>query len=199
MELRDFLHLFYRERLLYGVIIFTFLLLGWGWSSLQPVEYEAKLLLTVGRTEGVTSSDYSYDSFYRLQADERFADTLVKLLETSRVTEDIFSQAEVSPSRGEGYFVGRRLSSQAVEVSYRGTSTEVLTKLGMSVPQVLSRYTDELNREAVPNENWFRVVAATPVIEDGRIEQRIIFVVTLFLGLFVGFWVIVFRHYLRKP
>ena len=198
MELRDFLNIFYKARLLYLGIIGAFLLLGALFLAYQPKEYQSSLLITIGRTEGVTASEYSYDGFYRLQADERFADTLVKLLGTSRVAEDIFADAKLPGSGKDKYFSAKRLSSQVVEVTYRSTDKQVLTSLGESIPRVLTRYTDELNREAIPNENWFRIVAALPVIEGARVAASIVLGVALFFGVFVGFGVILFRYYLGK-
>lgn len=59
---------------------------------LQPVRYTTVLSLHVGRVHNETQAEeYHYDDFYRLQADERFADTLVRWLASPSIVADIYS------------------------------------------------------------------------------------------------------------
>ncbi len=198
MELRDLIKLFVRERLTYGLIIGLFLVAGFVFINYEPQRYQAKLLLTIGRTEGQPTAEYSYDSFYRLQADERFADTLVQLLGTARVTEDIFQAADRTSTQKEKYFTARRLSSQVVEVSFESGDKNELSVLGKSLSEVLARYTNEFNAKETVAENWFQVTVASPVIEDARTDARLVIALAFFAGIFVGFWLILFKHYLRE-
>jgi uncharacterized protein involved in exopolysaccharide biosynthesis len=199
MELRDILQIFYKERATYIAVVVLCLLGGLLFSSYEPARYQASLLLTVGRTESAPVTEYSYDSFYRLQADERFADTLVRLLGTSRVTEDIMEDAGVSQSQSAGYFTARRLSSQVVEVTYQAKDPRALPVIGASLTKILATYTEALNAEATKKENWFRVIAAEPVVSDARIDKALVFALALFTGLFLGFWLVLIRHYLYGP
>jgi len=196
MELRDILKLFYQQRNLYIAVIGFCLLLGFLFTLYEPERYQANLLITIGRTESAPTIEYSYDSFYRLQADERFADTLVRLLSTSRVTEDIFADAQIAPSAEAGYFTARRLSSQVVEVTFESKDPKTLPVIGVSLDKVLTAYTDNLNTQEVKKENWFRVITADPVISDARAGKMLVFVLALFTGLFLGFWLVLIRHYL---
>lgn len=77
------------------LLLLDFLFLGLLWVTFEPKRYESNILITIGRTQSKTVApvDYQYDNFYRLQADERFGDTLVRLLSTPQVTSDIFAEA----------------------------------------------------------------------------------------------------------
>ncbi len=196
MELRDICKLFAKERTTYTLVIGFFLLLGFLFTTYEPERYQASVLITIGRTESAPTTEYSYDSFYRLQADERFADTLVRLLGTARVTEDIMEDAELSQGGSAGYFTARRLSSQLVEVTFESTDPKALPVIGASLTKVLTSYTEDLNAKAGNKENWFRVIAAEPVINDARADRMLVLALSLFAGLFFGFWLVLIRFYL---
>jgi uncharacterized protein involved in exopolysaccharide biosynthesis len=195
MELRDFLKIFYQERYLYLLVVALAFLGALWFVTYERQTYKANLLLTIGRTEAAATTEYSYDNFYRLQADERFGDTIVRLLSTPRVTEDIFREVEL-PVEQVGYFTARRLSSQIVEVTFESENKDNLPALSQGVGTVLTRYTDDLNAEAIQKENWFKIIASEPVISDARTSKSLVFALALFAGVFIGFWLILLRYYL---
>jgi hypothetical protein len=201
MELRELWNLFCKEKNLYVFILGTFLLLGVLWINLEPKRFESNTLITIGRTEskGISpTSDYQYDNFYRLQADERFGDTLVRLLATPQVTQDIFREAGVENGASQGgYFKGRKLSAQIVEVTFIDTDQTRLEVLAKTIPMVLDHYTSELDTKEGSQGNWFRVVASQPVISDARIDSKQVLGIALFLGIFMGFWIILAKHYIQ--
>lgn len=198
MELKDLINLLRREGALYGAIILSFVVLGLIWHATQPVVFQANLLLNVGRSAGAVTEEYSYDSFYRLQADERFSDTVVRWLASPRVGEDIFTEAQISaPGSVAGYFSGRRLSSQVIEVTYEGRDQEVLNRLATASVAVLNRYSESLNPEK-QEDTWFRVIGSEPVLGDARVPQLQVFLIALFAGVFVGFWTVLIKFYLHQ-
>ncbi len=201
MELRELWNLFCKEKNLFLLVVGFFLVIAVLWISFEPKRFESNTLITIGRTEGKSApvaTDYQYDNFYRLQADERFGDTLVKLLATPQVTKDIFAEAGMAGSVPNGeYFVGRKLSSQIVEVTFTDKDQAKLGVLAKSVPLVLNRYTSELNTNDINQNNWFRVIASEPVVSDARISPKQVLAVALFLGIFFGFWIVLIKHYLQ--
>ena len=201
MELRELWNLFRKEKNLYALILGVFLLLGVLWINLEPERFESNILITIGRTENKNVSiatDYQYDNFYRLQADERFGDTLVRLLATPQVTQTIFEEAGLKNEAPEGaYFTGRKLSAQIVEVTFVDRDQTKLMALAKSVPTALNRYTSELDTKEGSQGNWFRVIASEPVVSDARVDSKQVLVIMLFLGIFVGFFVILAKHYIQ--
>ena len=201
MELRELWNLFRKEKNLYALILGVFLLLGVLWINLEPERFESNILITIGRTENKNVSiatDYQYDNFYRLQADERFGDTLVRLLATPQVTQTIFVFFCLKNEAPEGaYFTGRKLSAQIVEVTFVDRDQTKLMALAKSVPTALNRYTSELDTKEGSQGNWFRVIASEPAVSDARVDSKQVLVIMLFLGIFVGFFVILAKHYIQ--
>lgn len=203
MELKELIAVFRKGRLFFAAVLLFSLAAAFFWQRSQPTSEQAILLLNIGRS-GMeqNNSYYTYDSFYRLQADERFADTVVRWLSSPRVVSDIYTEARLSPEQLgikdlKKVFAAARLSSQMIEVSYTGTNEKNLKQLADATVTVLGRYTKELNQEK--NEtDWFVVIGSDPVIRDARVTLTLALAVGLAVGLFVGFWSVLFRHYLSK-
>ncbi len=199
MELREIVEIFRKQRNFYLGIVLLFVFTAWLWQLDQGVNYQATLLLNIGRAGVSETTDYTYDSFYRLQADERFADTVVRWLTTPRVVEDIYYESRLNPTGLDAKALGAvfsagRLSSQMITVKYGGADPKVLEELARSAVTVLNRYTDTLNTEA-REKSWFVVIGSDPVIRERHISLELALGVGLVLGLFVGFWLVLIRHY----
>lgn len=202
MELKELLAIFRKHRNLFLGIVLLGMFVAWVWQKEQPVSYQATLLINIGRAGVSETTDYTYDSFYRLQADERFADTVVRWLSTPRVVEDIYGEAHLNSDgmdvKGLGsIFSAGRLSSQIISVKYGGENKKALEELATSAVTVLNRYTDTLNTEA-REKSWFVVIGSEPVIRDARVDVQKALMLGLVLGIFFGFWTVLFRHYFSR-
>lgn len=202
MELRDVVKLYWEERRLFvlGIVIVIFGTLVWQVN--QPVMYRASLLLNIGRSGAQATSDYTYDNFYRLQADERFADTVVRWLQSPRVVSDILATAGIRPVTASerdlrSLMSAKRLSSQVIEVSFVQESVPILEKESAAIVQVINVYAAGLNQSqsSVP-EGWFVVVGSQPVILDARVSTNTALLFGLAAGVFGAFWLVALRHYL---
>lgn len=201
MEFKELIAVFQKQRTFFFGVVILFLASAFLWQSNQRPVYEATLLLNIGRGGVQNTTEYTYDSFYRLQADERFADTVVRWLTTPRVVEDIYTDANLREKITSGgnlkrVFNAGRLSSQVIEVSYTGENEKSLAQLTASVTKVLNRYTESLNKEN-KETSWFVVIGSDPVIRDARIGLNLALFVGLIVGLFVAFWAVLLRHYLQ--
>jgi hypothetical protein len=122
MELREFVNIFVdRKKLFFGVFL-GFILVGLAMYRFQPGRYEAALLLNVSRTGYEKTDAYRYDQFYRLQADERFADTVVRWMAAPSVREEMISLG--APEPVVVTLSAKRLSSQMIDVRYSASSSE---------------------------------------------------------------------------
>lgn len=201
MELRDYANIFKRQARVFSTIVFLSVLAAIIWQKSQGQEYQATLLLNIGRTGVQNTQEYTYDSFYRLQADERFADTVVRWLGSPRVVEDIYTVANIDLEKKDirdlkSVFGAKRLSSQMIEVTYADAGDKTLKKISEAVIVTLNRYTDSLNKEN--NEtNWFIVIGSDPVVRDARIPFPLTLVMGLLLGVFVGLWAVLVKHYFQ--
>lgn len=202
MELSDIIQIFKKERTLYIGITLLFVFTAWLWQRDQETTYQATLLLNIGRAGVSETTDYTYDSFYRLQADERFADTVVRWLASPRVVEDIYREARLNPESLDAKALGSvfsagRLSSQMITVKYSGDNKKTLEQLSVAAVTVLNRYTDTLNTEE-RERSWFVVIGSDPVVREAQVSLNLALAVGLALGLFFGFWTVLLRHYLAK-
>ena len=151
MELREFIGIFVKDRKVFFGIIFAAALLGALVFRFQPERYETALTLNVARTEADTASDYKYDQFYRLQADERFADTVVRWLAAPSVRADIASGANTSP-RVVSSISAKRLSSQMIDVRY---SADRVADFGKTADAITSSISS-----GAPSRNTFWSLAS---------------------------------------
>ena len=202
MELKELVAVFQEKAIFFLTIIFVFLVATIFWQKNQSEIFQATLLINIGRTAVSQAPDYTYDSFYRLQADERFADTVVRWLATPRVVEDIYKEAHLDPTylglKGlSNVFSAGRLSSQMISVKYGSENRKIIEQLATATVTVLNRYTDTLNTEE-KDKNWFVVIGSEPVIRDSRVGLKQALAVGLVLGLFIGFWLVLLRHYLSN-
>lgn len=202
MELKEYIDIFRKHAKTFWVTALIVVAVVVVWQQNQPVRYQATLLLNIGRDRTQDTTDYTYDGFYRLQADERFADTVVRWFGAPRVVEDIYSatglDAQNLGTRDlENLFGAKRLSSQVIEVTYAYADVKTLGKIAGSVVTVSNRYADSLNRENDVS-SWFVIIGGDPVIRDARIPFPPAFAIGVVLGLFIGFWVTLMRHYFSR-
>lgn len=202
MELKKFFEIFRKQTGFFWSVVLIVVALAILWQVTQPEKYQASLLLNIGRSGTQTTTDYTYDSFYRLQADERFADTVVRWLGDPRVVTLIFEEAGVNAETHSlrelrGAFGAGRLSSQMIEVHYGAGTPELARDIADSVTQVLNRFANRLNREA-QEESWFLILGEEPVVRDGRTSLDFALALGMIAGLFLAFWAVLIRNYLSN-
>lgn len=198
MDIREYWEVLQKDARFFGTVVLGLWVLSLIWLLAQPVKYQGTLLLNVGRTASEQPAEYSYDSFYRLQADERFADTLVRWLANPRLVSDILESAgtsadHYSESALSGHFQAKRLSSQVVEVRFTASTREALSRYSEALVVTTQKYTESLNAS---QQNWFRVVGSDPVIRDARITAWPFLALSLAVSIFIAFWAVLVKHFL---
>lgn len=199
MEFKTYLRIFKTQAHVFWAILLISVVGAVVWQVTQGARYEATLLLNIGRGSFPITEQYTYDSFYRLQADERFADTVVRWLESPRIVADIYQRAGLPDTRpgwraSTQTFAAKRLSSQVIEVVYADSEAKNLSKLAAAALVVLNVSAENLNEEQT-TLGWFRIIGSEPVIRDGRTPLSVALAVGVVLGLFLGFWGALGRHY----
>lgn len=196
MELKELVKIFWKYRMTFVLVTLLTVAVAFAWSLLLPKNYAASLMLNVTRTAAQQTSEYTYDDFYRLQADERYADTIVRWLGDPRVIADIYSSAKVSlhPSESLG---AKRLSSQMISVTFVSPTVEAAKKTASSIVDVLNKQTEELNKRQ-KQENWFYILGSEPVITVAGWPWPKILFASLLVGMFLAFWIVLGRHYFEN-
>lgn len=202
MELKEYLAIIKNNLAVFLVAIILIIVGSFSYFIFRPVFYDASLVLNITRSGTQETTDYKYDNFYRLQADEKFAETVVQWLKTPRVVADILSAANVdarnfNSKKLSGIFDAENLSAQIVLVSYGGKNPEEAKKISESVVSIISKNTELLNRDQKDN-NWFEIVAQAPVISKRDFSAPIVLGGSFLVGMFIAFWVVMIRHYLKK-
>ncbi len=201
MELKEYLAIIKADFKLFGSIIAIIILASFGYFYLKPISYEASLILNITRNGAQKSDQYKFDDFYRLQADEKFAETLVQWIKSPRLALDIWTASGNNPKnlslkQLSKLFKVEKLSSQIVSVKFSTANPETAKKLADSVVEIISQETATLNKNQ-QEENWFQVVALNPVILISRVNPLLLFLASLVMGIFLGFWIVLVRHYLK--
>lgn len=195
MELREFVNIFVDRKKLFVGVLLGFMLLGLAAYRFQPERYEAAFLLGVSRTGYEETDDYRYDQFYRLQADERFADTVVRWMAAPSVRAEMISLG--APESVVATLSAKRLSSQMIDVRYSVPNGKEFGKAKEAIVSALNKETEKLNAET-KDPNWFTVVAGDPVVSDARVSLRIAFGGGAAAGLFFAFWTVLLVRYWKK-
>ncbi len=202
MEFREYLAIFRKHIKLFLAVIAIFFLAGLAWQFLRPLSYISSLTLNITREGSQPTSDYKYDDFYRLQADERFSDTVVRWLESPRVAVDIYNDAKIVASglnqrTLSQVFKAQRFSSQEIEVTYVASDSQTARTLAQSIVKVLNDKTQELNK-LQKEENWFMVMGSDPVVSENKLNTNLVILASLVLGAFLGIWAVLIRHYFSR-
>lgn len=195
MELREFIAIFIDQKKLFFGVFIGCIVVGLAAFRFQPERYEAALLLNVSRTGYEITNAYRYDQFYRLQADERFADTVVRWVTAPSVRAEMISLG--APRRVIVSLTAKRLSSQMIDVRYFAPSIEECGNAKNAIVSALNKEAEKLNTEA-GDPNWFTIIADEPVVSDARMPLRIALGGGMVAGLFLAFWAVLLARYFKR-
>lgn len=186
MELRDLVAVFRRYGVTFFCVCALALAVGALFFVMQRQDYKTTVQMNVTRESYVPSGSYEYDHFYRLQADERFADTVVQWIISPSLRTRVFTDG--TPLKA------RRLSSQVVEVTYRTRTRDDAAAVAQRVTTLVNAEAQKLN-EKQASPHWFMVVADAPVTVPGAYGAWRVFAASLFAGVLIGFWTVLLQHY----
>lgn len=202
MELKELLLIFRRDFRFFANLTVGIFALGMLVILVWPLSYRTALSVNITRAGKQLTTDYKYDNFYRLQADERFADTVVRWLKSPRVSADILNESGVSTigltqRQLSGFFKAERLSSQLIEIEFSTRETASAQKISGAVEKILNAQTEKLDVDQ-NEESWFKIVKDEPIIRLAKPDWLRLAVGLAMLAFFVGFWTTLGRHYLSK-
>jgi len=187
------------------VVIYTILLAivaVYAWSVKKSETYSTAFLLNISRTEVQSTAEYKYDQFYRLKADEKFAETIVSWLKSPGVAKDIFEKAgsvadQKTMRQLSKSFRAEKASSEIISVNFEARSEEEAKKIANAVSFVVSEKTKSMNSEA-RDPNWFAVEMSNLIIKKNTQDLRINLITAALLGFFVGTFLAFGKHYINE-
>ncbi|MFA6194019.1 MAG: hypothetical protein WC726_04120 [Parcubacteria group bacterium] len=202
MELGEYYRIFKSN---IPVVIYTAIIAvvaAYAWSVRQSQTYSASLLLNVSRTETQSTADYRYDQFYRLQADDKFSETIVSWLKSPGTAKNIFDKAGVSSDQKtmrnlSKSFQAEKLSSNLVSVRYSTETNEESGKIAPAIASVVSEKTKALNTD-VRDPNWFQISTSDLIILKNTQDLRINLGIAALVGFFLGTLLAFGKHYISE-
>ncbi|HLN19095.1 MAG TPA: hypothetical protein VK255_02920 [Patescibacteria group bacterium] len=201
MELKEFFRITQKHKNYFITILVIIILAVFGFFYLRPDFSTCSLTLNIGRIGTQNTDQFKYDDFYHLQADEKFAETLVQWLRDPRVVSDIYYQSGIdtrnfSLKQLQRSLSPEKLSSQVVTVNFSSHDNKSGEKISQSIVNVISKNTESLN-QSQNEQTWFKIVDQKPVIVKYSPDFKLVFLGSLFAGLFIGFWAVMLKHYLE--
>lgn len=201
MEFKQYLDIFKKHSKLFLLTVVVFILAGVLFQLFRPLGYNAQLTLNITRIGSQQTSDYRYDDFYRLQADEKFADTVVRWLASPKVAEKILNDSGVATSGLSHWtlvrmFKAERFSSQVVSLSYSAKTQATAQNLAGSVLKIINQEAEELNK-IQKEESWFTVISDEPIIRENKWPWEVVILLSFLVGMLAGLWTVLIKHYLE--
>lgn len=201
MELKEYFKIIKNnQRLFFGVVILTLFSVGI-YFYLQPIYYNASLTLNITRVGTQKTADYRFDNFYRLQADEKICETIVQWLKSPSIVYEIYSQSgndisDLNLKKISKIISVEKRSSQVVAVNYVSPNKEMAQKIAENIIGTISKNIEKLNEEQ-KEDNWFRIIGEKPLIVRNSLSYLFIFLASLLFGIFLAFWIVMIKHYLK--
>lgn len=199
-ELKEYINILKIHGTTFVLVVVLAIIAGIAYFSLRPVIYDISLTLNITRSGTQETADYKYDDFYRLQADEKFAETVVEWLKSPRTVSDIYSSSNINPKQFslrklEKSLRPEKLSSQVVSVKFSADTPEKAKMIADSIGKIIATNIESLNQDQ-KEKNWFEITAQTPVIAQNILNFWVVVLAALFAGIFLGFWAVLIIHYL---
>jgi len=201
MELKQYFQIIKKNfNLFIWILGMTFFLI-FGYFYFCPLSYNASLTIDISRLGTQETSDYRFDDFYRLQADEKFAETIVEWLKSPQIISDIYSQSGINLEKKSlkkiaGIFEAEKRSSQVVFVEFSASSEKDAQEISKNLIKIISQETEKLNVKQ-KNKDWFFVLGNEPVIRKNTPDYLKVIGGTIFAGFFLSFWGVLLKHYLE--
>jgi len=201
MELKEYLNILKTHIKAFILVVILVVIAGIAYLIFRPVSFDTSLTLNITRSGIQDTADYKYDDFYRLQADEKFTETVVEWLKSPRTVADIYFNADIdanqlSLGKLEKSLRSEKLSSQIVSVKFSADTPEKAKKISSSISQVIAKNIESLNANQ-QEKNWFEIVAQDPVIAQNSLNFWVALAAALAIGIFLGLWTVLIIHYLK--
>ena len=201
MEFKEYIKIINKNYRMFFTTILIFCCATIIYFMLKPISYDTSLTLNISRKGNQETQDYKYDDYYRLQADEKFAETIVEWMKSPRIVTDIFSGSGQDPSNLSikqltKSFKAEKLSSQVVSINFNSEDEKTSRKISDSIIAILTANTENLNQNQKENA-WFEIHPQEAVVVKKSYNFLLIFFVSLLIGAFLGFWLVLIKLYLK--
>ncbi len=210
MELKALIKIFAKYKKMFWSIILLFLIGGCLFYILQPRNYIVSTTVNIVRLnlnknldDNKKEFENDFSSFYRAQADDKVADSIVAWLKSPSIVSDILTKSNrkdlsnMSIEDLSAMYDVNKISAQVVDVRFKVLNSKDGTKQVDAINKKINKLLKQMTPESSTN-SWFRVSVQKPVIRFNEKSPLFIFLMSLVLGFFVSFCVVVFINYLKE-
>ncbi len=200
-EFRDYLNMYWRQRLMIAIVVVVATIATWVTASAQPVRYAASESFAINRINRQNTTAYQYDDYYALQAADLFAQTVVSWFSTPSILQEAYVKANLDPMIDSvnslpSRFKVRKYTAQNIVVRFTETTQDRADKLATSIRQVIEARSATLNQNP-DGKSIFEIIGADAVVARSRPNALLLSAAALVLSLGAGLLLAALRHYLR--
>lgn len=201
MELRDYIHLYWRQRwMIFGLVAIA-TVATWVVVSRQPTSYGSSQSFAINRINREATPDYQFDGYYALQAADLFSQTVVSWFSTPSILRDVYRQAGLDPAMTSlnslpNRFSVKKYSPQNIVVKVREMSNERVTAVAAAVKTVMEQQASQLNLTP-QGKPQFTIAGSDPVFAPVAPPILLATVVALAVSFVLSLFIAAARHYLR--
>lgn len=201
MELKEYIQIIKRGKLLFFGVWLAVVVFVLAWFVSRPVSYDVSMPVEISRAGQEKTQDYTYDQFYRLSADEKYAETISSWLSDPSVVNEIFSGAGIiGPNQSlrslSKAFSADKLSSNYVQVRFRVKDKNDGSRVTQALQRVLEGKNEQMNKQA-ESSNWFSLVFGGPVMVINKTNYPAITLLSAIGGLILAIFAVLVREYWR--
>ena len=202
MELREYYKILKSNISIVIYMVLVASVVAYAWSVRQSQTYSVSFLLDIGRLASQNTADYRYDQFYRLQADEKFAETIVEWLKSPGVAKEILDSAGVNSGEKTIRQLGKtfraeKLSSGLVGVYFKTQSEEEGRKVAAAAASFVSEKTKNMNSNT-RDPDWFSVDMSNLVVAKNTQNLWVNIGIAILFGIFIGTLLAFGKHYISE-
>lgn len=202
MELRDYIHVYWKQRRLIALIVIVVTGVALAVAATRPERTGVSLSFSINRTNREATTQYQYDGYYALQASDLFAQTVVSWFSTPSVLLEVYEHANIDPQIQSmnslpSRFSVRKYSAQNIVVKFTETDTTRAGSIATSVADVLEQKAALLNQTS-DNKALFEIIGGSPVVAPSRVNLPLVGVTAAVLSFALALFVVATRQYLRS-
>ncbi|MFO7806959.1 MAG: hypothetical protein R6V40_00865 [Candidatus Moraniibacteriota bacterium] len=200
MEFKDFIKLIGKYKHLLILIVLLFLVAGFFVWRYQTDFYLASFSVDIDRNNFQQSEEYKYDQFYRLEADEKFAENIVYWAGDPSFLLGV--KKDFLELGGENFgdikgISANQLSSNYVKIEYKGFVKKEVFTAYKALKKNLQEKTKKLNYEN-NDPNWFKLNNGELVVHKGNPSLLLYLSIALAAGFLAGIFLILFIYYFKE-
>lgn len=198
MELKEYIRIIKQNKALFLGAWLAVILVCLSWWKTRPVSYDVAMSIEVARQGTQSGEAYQYDQYYRLEADSKFAETVVQWLKDPAIANAVLQQSEVDSAKSlkklAKTFRAEKLSSTYLQVRFSVNNPASGEKVSKALTEILKGKVTELNNNNA-NSTWFSLVFGKPIIAQAKISGWVVGLVAIIGGFGLAVLATLIRHY----